>query len=106
MANKKIRNYKQEYKQSSQSSTKAKKDRAARNLARAKKLRSGSVKKGDGKDVGHKKALKNGGSRSTSNTKVQSQHSNRSHGGRIGSRAGKSVGGKKGMQSRWGSRKS
>ena len=71
-----------------------KKNRAARNKARRAKEASGSVSKGDGKDVGHKKALRSGGSRSTSNTRVQSQSSNRAHGGRIGSRAGKARGGR------------
>ena len=72
-----------------------KKNRAARNQARAVAQKKGSVSKGDGKDVGHKKSLKSGGSKSTSNTKVQSRSSNRSHGGRIGSKAGKAKGGRK-----------
>lgn len=102
---KKNRNYKQEYKQKSQSSSKAKKNRAERNRARASAIKKGKVKKGDGKDIGHKRALKNGGAKKDSNTKVQSRKSNRSHGGRIGSKAGKAAGGRKGMKSRWGNRK-
>ncbi len=90
------RNYKQEYAQKGQSGTKGKKDRAARNKARRTAIKKGSAAKGDGKDIGHKKALKNGGSRSVKNTKVQSVKSNRSHGGKIGSRKGKAAGGRKG----------
>tara|TARA_R100000544_G_scaffold30635_1_gene16876 strand:+ start:6654 stop:6929 length:276 start_codon:yes stop_codon:yes gene_type:complete len=46
------RNYKKEYAKF-QSSPKAKKDRAARNKARKKALKVGSVRKGDGKDLHH-----------------------------------------------------
>jgi hypothetical protein len=60
-----------------------KKNRAARNKARRKAEKEGRARKGDGKDVGHKKALHNGGSRSTSNTKVQSRSSNRAAGAKI-----------------------
>ena len=73
-----------------------KENRAARNKARREKIKSGAAHKGDGKDVGHKKALKNGGSKSTSNTKMQDRHSNRSHGGKIGDKAAKARGGAKG----------
>jgi len=98
----KSRNYKQEYKQKSQSSKKGKLDRAERNRARASAKKKGKVKKGDGKDVGHKRALKNGGAKRDSNTKVQSQRSNRAAGGKSGSKRGKAKGGRKGMKSRWG----
>ena len=46
------RNYKDEYAKF-QSSTKSKKDRASRNKVRRAALRSGRVKKGDGRDVDH-----------------------------------------------------
>jgi len=72
-----------------------KKNRAARNTARAAAVKAGKAKKGDGKDIGHKKALKNGGSKAVSNTKVQSRSSNRAHGGSIGNKAGKARGGRK-----------
>lgn len=88
------RDYKREY-ETYHSKPKAKKDRAARNKARRAAEKAGRVHKGDGKDVGHKKALKHGGSRSTSNTKVQSRFTNRSHGGKIGNKAGKARGGRK-----------
>jgi len=71
-----------------------KKNRAARNKARRHAENGGRVKKGDGKDVGHKNALKSGGSKDTSNTRVQSVNSNRSHGGRIGDKEGKARGGR------------
>jgi hypothetical protein len=47
------RNYKKEY-ENYHSSPKQKKNRAARNAARAKLLKKGKVKKGDGKDVTHR----------------------------------------------------
>jgi len=40
--------------------------------------KEGKVKKGDGKDVGHKKALAKGGSNKRSNLKVTSAAKNRS----------------------------
>ena len=46
------RNYKREYRKF-QSSTKAKKDRAKRNKARRAAIKSGRVRKGDGKDLHH-----------------------------------------------------
>lgn len=47
------RNYKKEY-ENYHSSEKQKKNRAARNAARAAMLKKGKVKKGDGKDVTHR----------------------------------------------------
>ncbi len=47
------RNYKKEY-ENYHSSPKQKKNRAARNAARAAMLKKGKVKKGDGKDVTHR----------------------------------------------------
>ena len=46
------RNYKDEYAKF-QSSTKSKKARASRNKVRKAALRSGRVKKGDGRDIDH-----------------------------------------------------
>lgn len=73
-----------------------KKARAARNKARRQAMKDGKVRKGDGKDVDHKKPLKNGGSTKKSNTRVVSSKSNRSAGGKMGNRAGKARGGRKG----------
>lgn len=68
-----VRDYKQEYKDH-HSSPKAKKERAARNKACAEK----GVK---GKDVDHKKPLRDGGSTESSNTRVRSVSANRSDNG-------------------------
>jgi len=70
------RNYKKEY-ENYHSSPKQKKNRAARNAARAKLLKKGKVKKGDGKDVTHR----NGNPRDNSgkNLGVLSASKNRSY---------------------------
>ena len=80
------RNYKKEYRDFHGKPDKIK-DRAARNKAnRAATKRGANVAgKTTGNEVGHIKSLKSGGSRSTSNTRVQSVRSNRSHGGKISS---------------------
>lgn len=63
-----------------QATEEQKKNRAKRNAARAKLQKEGKVKKGDGKDVAHKKSLMKGGSNARSNLKVQSRAKNRGHG--------------------------
>ena len=50
------RNYKKEYK-NYQGTDKQKKRRASRNTARNRALKSGKVRKGDGKDIHHKLSL-------------------------------------------------
>jgi hypothetical protein len=55
-----------------------KKDRAKRNAARAALMKAGKVKKGDGKDVAHKKALSKGGKNGLGNLFVQSSSGNKS----------------------------
>ena len=60
-----------------QGTDKAKKQRAARNKARAAAVKTWKVKKGDGKDVDHKKPLSKGGSTKLSNTRVRSRTANR-----------------------------
>lgn len=57
-----------------------KKKRAANNAARAKLMKEGKVKKGDGKHVDHKKPLAKGGTNKRSNLRVQSAKKNTSHG--------------------------
>ena len=57
---------------------KRRKDRAARNKARSIMSEKGLVRKGDGKDVGHKRAISRGGSTTPSNLMVQSAAANRS----------------------------
>lgn len=53
------------------------KNRVKRNAARRELMREGLVHKGDGKDVDHKKMLKDGGSNARSNLRVISQKTNR-----------------------------
>lgn len=55
------RNYRAEY-DKYQGKPEQIKNRAARNAARAKMVKAGKAKKGDGKDVGHMVALDKGGS--------------------------------------------
>lgn len=54
-----------------------KKKRAAQNKARRQAIRDGKAKKGDGKDVDHKKPLDEGGSTDKSNTRVVDRKTNR-----------------------------
>lgn len=51
--------------------------RSLQNQARAKLAKEGLVRKGDGKDVDHKKRLDNGGGNSRSNLRVLTQKRNR-----------------------------
>lgn len=68
------RNYKQEAKY--HASPEQKKKRASRNAARAKLMKSGKVKKGDGKDVDHRNG--NPKDNKKSNLAVKSKSANRS----------------------------
>ena len=70
------RNYRSEY-DSYHARPEQKKNRAMRNAARAKMMKAGKVKKGDGKDVAHRKAIDKGGSNGDGLT-VQSRAANRS----------------------------
>ncbi len=56
-----------------------KKKRAARNKARSMMEKEGLVKKGDGKDVDHKRALSKGGTTIRSNLRVKDASANRSY---------------------------
>jgi len=60
-----------------QASPEQKKNRAARNAARAKLMKAGKVRKGDGKDVAHKVAFDKGGS-NMDGVRVESASANRS----------------------------
>ena len=60
-------------------SPEAKKERAARNNARDRMEKKGLVRKGDGKDVDHKKPLSRGGSNNDSNLRVQTRGENRGY---------------------------
>lgn len=63
-----------------------KKKRAMRNKARRQAIKDGRVKKGDGKDIDHKKPLRSGGSNAKSNTRVRSKSANRKDNGGTGGR--------------------
>lgn len=67
-----------------------KKNRAARNKARRQAEKAGKVRKGDGKDIDHKKPLRSGGSNAKSNQRVRSAKANRSDNGGTGGRKRKS----------------
>lgn len=72
----KKRNYKKEY--AKYHGTAAyRKRRSMRVLARRKLEKVGRVRKGDGKDVDHKRALSKGGTNSLRNLRVVSRHTNR-----------------------------
>jgi hypothetical protein len=60
-----------------QATEKAKKARAESNKARRMLEEEGLVKKGDGKDVHHKKALRHGGTTTRGNITVKSRSANR-----------------------------
>jgi hypothetical protein len=70
------RDYRKEY-DTYQGTEQQKKNRAARNSARAKMAKAGKVHKGDGKDVSHVKAFDKGGS-NKNGVRVESASANRS----------------------------
>lgn len=59
-----------------QASKKQKKNRAARGRNRAKLMKEGRVRKGDGTHVDHKRSLSKGGSNSKKNLRVVSARTN------------------------------
>ena len=69
------RKYKSEY-ENYHSKPEQKKKRAKRNAARAKMTKAGKVRKGDGKDVDHKKGVSAGNGKK--NLRVQPKSKNRS----------------------------
>jgi len=73
------RNYRKEYDQY-HSKLEQKKNRALRNRARNDAKKTGAVKKGDGKEIDHKKPLSKGGSNSKKNRRVVSRKANRKKG--------------------------
>ena len=70
------RDYKKEYKEYHGSPEQIKR-RAARVKARRYMEKNGHAKKGDGKDVDHKLALKDGGTSARGNLRVRSVKANR-----------------------------
>ena len=71
------RDYRKEY-DNYQGTDTQKKNRAARNAARATMAKEGEVSKGDGKDVDHKTPIAKGGSNDRSNLAVKPKSKNRS----------------------------
>ena len=63
------------------STPKAKKERAMRNQARREAIKKGRVSKGDGKDIDHKKPVRNGGTNSKGNTRVRPSKANKADNG-------------------------
>ena len=79
------RDYKKEY-ASYHSKPEQKKKRAKRNAARRQAEKAGKVKKGDGKDIDHKKPLRSGGTNGKKNLRVRSKSANRADNGGKGGR--------------------
>lgn len=93
------RNYKQENKTAKnrgETGAGSKSGDATRHRARLKAKKAGM--KVAGKDVGHKKSLKSGGSNSKGNLRTESVKANRSNGGKSGNKKGKAAGGRKGKR--------
>ena len=76
-ATKMRRNYRKEY-DNYQSKPKQRRNNDKRKAARRLMEKDGKVKKGDGKDVAHKKPLAKGGSNKKGNLKVANRSKNRS----------------------------
>jgi hypothetical protein len=73
------KNYKRNYTQERKTETKQRKHaRVMRNEARQEFIKDGKAKVGDGKDIGHKKAISKGGKNTLANLEVQSASANRS----------------------------
>jgi len=70
------RDYKKEYREF-HAKPEQKKNRAKRNTARRQAEAAGKVRKGDGKEVDHKKPLSKGGSNNPTNRRVVSRAVNR-----------------------------
>lgn len=74
------RNYAMEYR-NYHGKPKQRKERAARTKAREQMIKKGKVRKGDGKDIDHKKPLRNGGSHGINNLRIRDRSENRSDNG-------------------------
>ena len=74
------RNYRKEYDEF-HASDEQKKNRAKRNAARNRAIKSGRVRKGDDMEIDHKKPLSKGGSNAPSNTRVVPRSKNRKKAG-------------------------
>jgi hypothetical protein len=74
------RDYKMEYR-NYHGKPKQKKERAARTRARELMIKKGKAKRGDGKDIDHKKPLRSGGSNGEGNLRKRDKSSNRADNG-------------------------
>lgn len=74
------RDYKMEYR-NYHGKPKQRKERAKRTSARERLMKKGVVKKGDGKDIDHKRPLRNGGSNGINNLRIRKKSENRSDNG-------------------------
>ena len=74
------RDYKKEYK-NYHGKKKQRKERSARGTARDLMIKKGRAKKGDGKDIDHKKPLRSGGSKGINNLRVRDKSANRADNG-------------------------
>ena len=61
-------------------SKKAKKERAMRNTARRRAEKAGKVRKGDGKEIDHKRPISKGGTNNPKNLRVVKRSTNRRKG--------------------------
>lgn len=75
-----VRDYKMEYR-NYHGKAKQRKERAERTRAREQLIKKGRVKRGDGKDIDHKKPLRSGGSNGINNLRVRDKSENRSDNG-------------------------
>lgn len=76
-----MRNGKRDYKRENElynSKPEQRKARSERTMARNEAIADGRVKRGDGKDIDHKRPLSKGGSNAKSNQRVVSEGTNRS----------------------------
>ena len=74
------RDYKMEYR-NYHGKPKQRKERAKRTKAREQMIKKGKVKKGDGKDIDHKRPLRHGGSNGINNWRIRDRSKNRSDNG-------------------------
>lgn len=79
------RNYKKEY-ANYHSKPEQRKKNDQRKKARRMMEKEGKVKKGDGKDVDHKKPMRSGGKSTKGNLRVRSKKANRADNGKRGGR--------------------
>lgn len=75
-----VRDYKMEYR-NYHGKAKQRKERAKRTAARENLIKKGRVKKGDGKDIDHKKPLRSGGSNGINNLRIRNKSENRADNG-------------------------